>query len=304
MPGERYDHEVFVVSLGDYVSDRRFIRLKETAPNQDVMRARPEGYLEATDGTVGDGPWRVRTDRHGFIMTGNDIREDVPPLVFLGDSFVESTFTPEGVRFVSHVERLFADHGIEYRCLNGGYSGATTLQLFNVFLNKIVPLVGRGGRIVFFLPQSDLPIYFRPHSYWYPTDRYATVLPPFEPEAMDLPKGPRALTSILGLAVWAAREFDIGLVLVTSPHRHGSRERDKFLAERISEEQHQSLLQRRAEIRQAVQSFALDSGVVLIDADAEFLERPEIFYDELHLNDVGHSIFAPWLAKQLLPHLA
>ena len=285
------------------MSSRRFIRLKETAPNQDVLRERPEGFLESTDGTVGPGPWRLRTDRHGFIMTGNTVREEADPIVFLGDSFVESTFTPESTRFVSQLERIYAAGGKEYRFLNGGYSGATTLHLFNVFLNKVVPLVGRTGKVVFFIPQSDLPIYFRPHSYWYPTERFATVLPPFEPEAADVPRGSAALTSILGLVVWAAREFDIQLVLVTSPHRHGSRREDKYLEARISEEQHQSLLQRRADIRAAVEMFVLNSGVSFIDADAAFLDSPEIFYDELHMNDAGHGVFASWIAERLWAEL-
>lgn len=281
------------------MSDRRLIRLKESTPNLDSMRDRPNGYLEATDGTVGEGPWRVRTDEHGFIMTGNEVPAEAPPMVFLGDSFVEATFTPEDVRFVSQVERHLLSDGLGFRCLNGGYSGATTLQLFNVFLNKVVPLVGRGGRVVFFLPQSDLPIYFRPHSYWYPTDRYAPLLPPVEPTAKELPKGSSALTAILGLAVWAAQEFEIDLVLVTSPHRHATRQNDPYLEKRISQDQHDSLVQRREDIRSAVRQFVANSGVKFIDADTEFLDKPWTFYDELHLNDEGHDLFAAWLADQL-----
>lgn len=281
------------------MSDRRLIRLKESTPNLDSMRERPSGYLEATDGTVGEGPWRVRTDEHGFIMTGNEVPTEAPPMVFLGDSFVEATFTPEDVRFVSQVERHLLSDGLGFRCLNGGYSGATTLQLFNVFLNKVVPLVGRGGRVVFFLPQSDLPIYFRPHSYWYPTDRYAPLLPPVEPTAKELPKGSSALTAILGLAVWAAQEFEIDLILVTSPHRHATRQNDPYLEKRISQDQHDSLVQRREDIRGAVRQFVANSGVKFIDADTEFLDKPWTFYDELHLNDEGHDLFAAWLADQL-----
>lgn len=286
------------------MSSVRTIRLKETAPAIDVMRERPEGFLESTDGSVGAGPWRVRSDENGFIMTGNDISLGERPIVFLGDSFVEATFTPEDVRFVSQVERILVERNAGLRCLNGGYSGATTLQLFNVFLNKIIPLVGRSGRVVFFIPQSDLPIYFRSQSYWYPSERFAPILPPFEPEATDVPKGSDALTSLLGLAVWAAREFDIELVLVSSPHRGGPREEDAYIAQRLSEDQYASLYERRADIRLAVNEFVRNSGVSFIDADAEFSTKPGIFYDELHMNDAGHGIFASWLAEQLLVRLA
>ncbi|MEO3942032.1 SGNH/GDSL hydrolase family protein [Paenarthrobacter nicotinovorans] len=232
-------------------------------------------------------------------MTGNIVSEDAEPLVFLGDSFVEAIYAPEDVRFVSQVERHLASEGLNFRCLNGGYSGATTLQLFNVFLNKVVPHVGRGGRVVFFLPQSDLPIYFRPSSYWYPTDRYAPLSPPVEPAAADLPRGSKALTSILGLAVWAAQEFEIDFILVSSPNRNASREDDPFVAKRVTADQHDALMKRRDDIRRAVLDFVASSGVAFLDAEAAFSDTPSAFYDDTHLNERGHGMFAAWLADQL-----
>lgn len=284
------------------LAERRIIRLKETAPNMDVMRARPEGYAEGTDGTVGEGPWRCRTDSNGFIITGNDVPLDYPAIVFLGDSFVEATFTPEDARFVSIIERGLQDRGVHFRCLNGGYSGATTLQLFNVFMNKVVPLVGEGGTVVFFIPQSDLPIYFRPHSYWYPTERYAPIIPPFEPEAVNLPKGSPATAAILRLLICAAREFKINLVLVSSPHRHADEwGQDDYLSRILSKEKHDSLSQRRADIRLAVEAVVRDMHPPFIDADMKLAETSDYFYDELHMNDAGHEKFSDWFIEELTP---
>lgn len=280
------------------MSERRYIRLKETTPGMDVVRELPAGYVESTDGGVGAGPFRVRTDEHGFIMTGNDA-PDGPPLVFLGDSFVEATFTPEQTRFVSQVERNLAAAGMPFRCLNGGYSGTTTLQLFNVFLNKIVPIVGRGGAVVFFIPQSDLPIYFRPESYWYPTDRYAPVLPPFNPTASDIPKGGDGLASLLRLTIMAADQFGIRLLLVSSPHRHTEPGNDPYLDARLPLEQRQSLSTRRAEIRRSISEVTGESSATFFDADADLMPHPEFFYDELHLNDEGHHAFSDWLSARL-----
>lgn len=281
------------------MSSRRVIRLKETSPGLDELRPRPEGYLEQTDGTVGEGPWPVRTDEHGFIATGNDIPEDLPGIVFLGDSFVEATFTPERTRFVSIVERELQRHGHHVRCLNGGYSGATLLQLFNVFINKVVPLVGKGGTVVLCIPQSDIPIYFRPQSYWYPTDRYSPVLPPFEPVAESLPKGREATASILRLLISAAEEFGISLILVSSPHRHSNWEDDEYYQRVMVQEQHDSLTERRRDIRAAIAQVVRETRAPFIDADAELMKSPDWFYDELHLNDEGHEKFAALIMGKL-----
>lgn len=287
------------------MSERRAIRLKETARDIDVMRERPDGYLEQTDGTVGDGPWRTRTDAHGFIMTGNDIPAHAPKVVFLGDSFVEAMYTPEDTRFVSIVERDLEQRGVPLKCLNAGYSGSTTLQLFNVFMNKIVPLVGEGGAVVFFVPQSDLPIYFRPQSYWYPNERYSPVVPPPELDAEGTPRGSAVTGAILGLLISAAREFGIRLVLVSSPHRHVSEwGDDEYLSRMVPKEQQDSLNQRRDDLRAAIQAVVEDTRVPFIDADAQFMQAPEMFYDELHLNDDGHRRFAAWFANKLMPLVA
>lgn len=286
------------------MSERRTIRLKESTPHSDRWRTPTKGYLDGTDGSLGEGPWRLRTDEHGFIETGNQTSPDWPGIVFLGDSFVESTFSPESDRFVSRVERHLNGEGTNVRCLNGGYSGSTTLQLFNVLINKVIPLVGRGGTVVFFIPiASDLPIYFRPHSYWYPTDRFAPLVPPFTPPAPDLPRGVAALESLLRLVISAAEEFDINLVLITSPHRHAERGQDAYLDRILTEAQANSLATRRRDVIGAAISVAEATGVKFLDAASAFVQHPDKFYDEVHLNDQGQEWFAEWLHAELGPLL-
>lgn len=260
----------------------------------------PDSYRAKTDGSLGDGPWRCRSDADGFLITGNETAADAAPIVFLGDSFVESMYNPESVRFVSVAERALNAQGWNVRCLNGGYSGSTTLQLFNVLMNKVVPLVGRGGTVVFFVPVgSDIPIYFRPHSYWYPTDRYAPILPPFTPAGSDIPNGGSALESLLRLVVAAARELELNLILVSSPHRHSERGDDPYLDRLLSDEQDRSLKQRHAVIHAATQRAASETGVHFLDGTVAFLEHPDAFYDEVHLNDAGQGAFAEWLLVRL-----
>ncbi|RNL49466.1 SGNH/GDSL hydrolase family protein [Arthrobacter oryzae] len=245
----------------------------------------------------------MRSDRNGFIVTGNDVPVDHPGVLFLGDSFVESMFIPESVRFVSGVERILNSRGVGVRCLNGGYSGTSTLQLVNVLLNKVVPLVGCGGTVVFFVPQSDVPIFRSEASYWHLSDRYSPVIPPFEPEAAVMPKGQPATESLLRLAVTVAREFGARLILVTSPYRYAPRDEDPYLARMLTVEAYNSMMRRRAALGAAAVNVAAETGVDFIDAMAAFMDHPEAFYDELHLNDEGQAVFAEWLAGRLTPML-
>lgn len=287
------------------MSEKRSIRLKESTPHTDVWRTPSKAYLEGTDGTLGEGPWHCRIDEHGFLRTGNETSPEYPGIVFLGGSFVESMFNPEDQRFISQLERRLNSDGINVRCLNGGYSGSTTLQLLNVLLNKVVPLVGRGGTVVFFVPVgSDLSIYFRPHSYWYPTDRYAPLLPPFTPEAADLPRGGSGLASLLRLVAAAASEFGLNLIFVSSPHREGSRSTDAHLARMLTDSQLASVQHRIAEVQTAIVQVAAETGVPLLDAATAFLDKPHAFYDEWHLNDSGQELFASWMYESLAPLLA
>lgn len=285
------------------MADGRAIRLKEMAAGIDTHRVPPVGYLDGTDGSLGEGPWRVRTDEHGFIVTGNEVESTDDRLLFLGDSFVESIFCEEPRRFVSQIERGLRDAGMGKQCLNGGYSGATTLQLLNVFLNKAVPIVGIGGAVVLFVPQSDISIFFQAHSYWFPTDRYAPVVPHFEPTAEQLPHGRQAVAGVLELIALAAKRFGIHLIVVSAPHRHREPGSDAYLDRFLGPEQFASLRQRRVQFRAGIAEATERSGVTYVDADAAFLSRPELFYDELHLNDAGQDAFSDWLLPRLTQSL-
>lgn len=98
---------------------KRAIRLKEYTPNIDQWCPPSEEYLKGTDSTFSVSPFRCRSGKHGFIETGNTSLDEDQPLIFLGDSIVESTFGHESERFASVTERLSKDQGLSVRCPNG-----------------------------------------------------------------------------------------------------------------------------------------------------------------------------------------
>lgn len=278
---------------------QRYIRLKEIPPLTNRMETPQESYRSFVDETLERGPFRCRSDDNGFIITGNKTATDSDCLIFLGDSFVESIFSHEQSRFVSAVERELAAAGTPRCCLNGGYSGSTSLQLVNVLLNKVYPLVGSAGTVLFFVPQSDVKLLDDSASYWTSAELYAPILPPVAASVTELKPGLENTRKLLQIAVSMARTLGMNLVLVTSPFRSAPHGDDEWLAGRLRGDTYKRLLSRRENLVQTVESVATSARIPLIDAASYMRDRPDCFYDELHLNARGQEVFSLWLARAI-----
>lgn len=274
---------------------KRYIRLKEMTPGTDRIYTPTDEQLETTDGSPAGRDFRCRVDAEGFILTGNAVSSS-PPIVFMGDSFVESMFASEDQRFVSEIERMIAK-----TCLNAGYSGSTTLQLLNSLLNKVYPAVGRGSTIVLCPPHSDRDNIYKDGRYWNNSQRGATLLPPGRPGHESIPEGLTSFEQIMRIFITATRELGLHLILVTTPFRIADFSNDAPLRRiyRRDRELYRLGLSRRRDFCQRTRTLALQTDTPLIDLEATVSGRPEYFYDELHLNPAGHRLVADTLAPQL-----
>lgn len=282
-------------------SSKRSIRLKEFVAGMDTEYAPKPSYRERTDGSLAQGPFRVRTDRDGFLVTGNPLVEG-PPVVFTGGSFVESVYSDEEKRFVSQVERALHSEGYGYRCLNGGYSGATTLQSINVLLNKLVPLLRGRGTLVFFVSQSDAYVVDIRGGYWNEPRTYAPIVPAekggVRTGGIDL----EATISLLGVVVKICEEFDIELLLAISPFRDVPFEEDP-LRSPGTEERFEATIRKRRELARVVREFGEERGVDVFDAASLLGGRSKYFYDDMHLNHEGQARFSELLLQKLQSRL-
>lgn len=277
---------------------KRNIRLKEMQPGADNELAPSPEYRERADKSLGSGPFRTRTDTDGFLVTGNPVVEGAEPIVFLGDSFVESLYAAEDERFVAVLEREMRIAGKSVRCLNGGYSGATTLQLLNVLINKVFPIVGTGGRVVFFVPQSDANIIGLSSTYWNASKRNTTIVPGREPTAKTMPSGFEATCMILRLVVSACKYMGMQLVLAVSPYRVSDFHSDALIRKLYSSEDRYKRSQSlRKSLVEAVVDVANETGTPLLDIRMQ--GDSFYFYDELHLTDLGQKSFADMACMDL-----
>lgn len=280
---------------------KRHIRLKEYPPGHDQWATPSAEYLARTDGTLEPGPFRVRSDHDGFIMTGNNPPVTAKPVVFLGDSFVESIYAAEDERFVSSTERALRGAGLDVRFLNGGYSGSTTLQLLNVILNKVYPTVGPGGTVVVFCPHSDRDYLYKQGSYWSDTPRGATILPPGNPGHADIPRGMASAEMVLTLLVSTSQQLGLRLVLATGPYRTGDYETDPIFKVNYHgrRDWYDRGMMRRRHWSSLIEDVAMKTGTPFING-AGFIEGDSsCFFDELHLNTKGNHRFAASLAPAL-----
>lgn len=263
---------------------KRYIRLKELPPGADVIHTPVAAHIEVADETLIVGPYRCRVDSDGFMLSGNPPVGGTP-IVFLGDSFVESMFTNEQDRFVSHVERVL---GIT--CLNAGYSGSTTLQLLNALINKVYPAVGPGATVVLFAPHSDRDNIYDPGRYWNNKLRGATVLPLGVPGHAAIPEGVASTAAILNIIVTACDQLNLKLVLATAPYRVADFGSDAPLRRRYRRDRAAYELgrSRRVDFCDTVRRVAEATATPLIDVEAEVAGESSCFYDELHLNPAGH----------------
>ncbi|MDO5747733.1 MAG: SGNH/GDSL hydrolase family protein [Actinomycetaceae bacterium] len=280
------------------MSETRYIRLKERSPELNREITPPQQFIERADETLESGPFLMRTDNNGFIVTGNDMdHENSIPIVLTGDSFVESSFCHEGQRFIDRAERLMPG----YKLLNGGYSGATTLQLFNVMLCKVYPLFGEGGNLVFFVGQSDADILNRQGSYWTNERLWSPIVPNCRPASSNVPKSVEAVEKMVEIVIQTSRILGINLLMAISPFRDADFKEDLVYRNlfRRDFELFQKRMRDRYSIRETIVRKCDEYKCNYVDFQELTNGEPSWFYDDLHLNRKGHENFSRLLAGEL-----
>ncbi len=274
---------------------QRTIRLKELGANVDKYTGPSPDYLTKTDGLAA-GTFRLRTDANGFVISGDPPLEGGETWIFLGDSFVESAYVAEDARFPTLIERQLRAAGRPVTCLNGGYSGATTLHLFNILMNKILPL--KPARVLFFAPTNDTRAFAHPGGYWCNYELFTPIMPPDSTRpAVSRVENAQAL--ILELFVSACAMAGIGLVLATSPHRTQNEADDPWLAKRYNRKAFQATIDARRDCNAVVRELAGRHGIPLIDLEAMNADYASVSYDDVHLHEAGSAVIAAQIITAL-----
>lgn len=232
----------------------------------------------------------------GFLDTCNVRSRASRSLFLLGDSFVESLFVEEGERFAAQLERLMPE---DWRVLNGGYSGTTTIHLATMLLAKILPMVTSRDRIVFFIGQSDLFALASPGYYWDDASAITPVRPPLNVGTVGTSPdvaASRAIDALLSIA----DSFDLNYGVVAAPFRDSSFPGDPVLRAVYGNDRnrYERLTSLRRVVQQEAKRSAERHGKPFLDAQTA-VAGPQCFYDLLHLNSTGQSEFTGTMANWL-----
>ena len=268
---------------------KRHLRLKEWMPLTDKLLRPSAEYLAATDGSLLDIEYRLRTNSDGFIMPPPvDLNYVSNNIIFFGDSFVESTYVPEGQRFAADVQSNLIGANIPVHCFNAGYSGATSLHL-------LMSLIGKVGRrpattIVFIVPSNDSFALLKKGGFWCQLDkRYSPFIP--VPNNLSVPTQPLDLTdllAVLNLFVDACHRLRLKLVLATFPHRTAEFGTDRWLLRRFkTEENYSRTRQWRNSVNTVMRSVAKRVSLPFVDLELIVSTKSDWFYDDLHMNEEG-----------------
>ncbi|MBU4609710.1 SGNH/GDSL hydrolase family protein [Achromobacter sp. GG226] len=278
----------------------RIIKLKEWGVNVDEQRVPTPEYLAHTDGSIGAGPYRLRTDSDGFIHDGRDKpNENTPSIIFLGSSITECMFLPEGHRLSDCVQAELNAMGTPFSVRNGGVSGTTLLHAFLSLLAKVVPL--KPAAVIIMTGILDIECAEDKRGFW--TDQlFASPLrttpetPPTSRVTVPIDFSDR--TRLLRAIDQVGLQFGITIIHTTFAHRGI----DQFSSRNLS--YFQESARKRSLVNENTRQHCYETDAKLIDLEAEFSNQCEIFYDDFHLNELGAQTMGRAIAKEIKKILA
>jgi hypothetical protein len=144
--------------------ERRYIKLREPRPLQQMRLRFPKNYLPYTDNAF-PKIYRVDIDANGFIKPSQKYLHPDLALVFLGGSTTECMFMDEENRFPYVVGAILEQQtGKKINSYNGGFSGNNSLHAIDLLVNKVIPLEPRVA--VFMEDINDLSTLLYKQTYW------------------------------------------------------------------------------------------------------------------------------------------
>lgn len=275
----------------------RVIRLKEWGSNTRTFKRPSEKQFQVATSALKDKSFPLNTDKNGFIInsyTENEL-ERKKTLVLLGDSFVESLFVDEELRINSIVEKFLKD----FRVLNGGYSGATSLHILNIIINKVIPL--NPDYVVFFLPTNDQRVQRLDNGYWNSDARLSPLVPLRKGDELvdDYPmmSNSKSVYKLLEVIHLMLESFSIPHCFATTPHRTDVTSEDEWVKKaKINIKHFSEKVRQRKAVNNTCREFCLKEGLNCIDLENDPVIVNDFFYDDLHLTNqsspvVGKIIF-------------
>lgn len=249
---------------------KRFVRLKEIEPNSKKFYAPSEEYFELTSGLHKNEIYPMETDSKGrqfSILT----RKEREKIYLLGDSTIESMYMRPSMRPHTSLDYLLLENGYNYSIFNLGYSGAHTLSIINILINKLGD--EKGSRLVITLPSNDLSALSFEGNYFNSHWRYSSIIPALDKKTATVSNiSYEPYIRNLKLIVNICSALEVKLFFTTIVYT--------------------GIDSGLKKLNDIIRSFCKSENISLIDFEDFFIDKPEIFYDKLHFLPDGSDFYS------------
>ncbi|PNP97629.1 SGNH/GDSL hydrolase family protein [Moraxella sp. RCAD0137] len=252
---------------------KRAIKLREHGILASQIVNPSEKYAESKRHLSHRYAYQIQTDELGFIYSGRDFKP-VNSVCFIGDSFVENKFVDCESRWHSVLEKLFLENGNKIRVLNAGYSGATSLNILNTIINKVVNSNVR--TLIYVLSSNDYGALRYHEGYWNKTKNHSNLLLSEYVEEERGKPNKDMFRAMLKSIYDLSRNFGMELYFSTYPNLCDNK----------------ALM----ELNDWLREFCDENDYPLVDMDLlmqPYVEQgQELFHDKLHMNEKASKIFS------------
>jgi lysophospholipase L1-like esterase len=266
------------------IMNKRFIRLFEYGAMQvKYFNPASDEYMRGViqELFVNDG-WSIRTDSNGFILPEGSTSTDVcnNASILIGDSIVECLYMPENCR----IESVLSSFNAEGIYLNAGYSGATSIDIINNIVNKIIPTQPKK---VFLM--SGVYDGICRSGFYKKINKSASIIDSDSPGYIGDVYRSRAAFLEASIKILQAHEIEV--LVATFGHRHNPR--DPY-AEKYGLLSNDNYF---CKINEVTRSTCFSAGINMIDFEKLMYDYFDFFYDNYHLTPKGARFVANTLRE-------
>lgn len=272
---------------------KRYIRLKERLLSVKRIHTPPEEYRKLRP-KLCFRDYYEETCEQGTIKTELSILSE-NKIIFFGGSFVENLYADSKSRITSVFEKELNQIGYDVQIINAGVSGATTLNLFNLFLNKF--LIYKPKEIFFFIPTNDGYCLDLKGGLWNKMQSYSNLYNInflSEWDTLNHQLKIEEICNIYTLLIDACRLFNIKLNICVSPVIKNIS--DFYL---VQEDRQASLYKNRMKVINSVVEHCKNKNIQVIDLRDTFSNLKDMFVDDVHLNSLGSEKIGKYLISKM-----
>lgn len=260
---------------------KRFIRLKELEPNLNKIYTPSYDYLKTRKSLIGHEIYTVRTDSDGNqISPWGKVTDQ--KIFLLGDSSVESIYIKSSSRPHSVLERIVLENGFNFSVYNLGVSGAQTLNIVNLIINKLGDK--SGAKVIVSIPSNDSSTLNLKDGYYSDDWRYASIVPatnksPLLTKTVNYDLFKKNIEMIIALCNILELQLFMTSIIYTGENKSYEK------------------------LNKIASDICLSKNIPFINFESVFQEASSYFYDDLHFLPSGSQYYAESIFETIKPVL-